>query len=210
MRYTATEFGPAENATGGPGTFFLDRDGTVNVKPPDGQYVTSPGELVLLPGAAEAVRRLNAAGRRVVLVTNQRGVARGLMTREDVAAVHRRLAEMLRAGGAFLDACYICPHEVGRCGCRKPLPGLLRAAARDFPDIDPAHSVMIGDSESDVLAGKAAGTATVRIGRPAENAGQTAADLVAADLWTAVDLLLTSRRRPRRRGPADPRRGDGV
>ncbi|MEU1821195.1 MULTISPECIES: D-glycero-alpha-D-manno-heptose-1,7-bisphosphate 7-phosphatase [Streptomyces] len=173
-------------------TFFLDRDGTLNAKPPDGRYIRCPAELVLLPGAAEAVRELNAGGRRVVLVTNQRGVARGLMTSADLAAVHARLATLLRGHGAFLDAVYVCPHEVGECGCRKPLPGLLKAAMRDFRDIDPADSVMIGDSESDVLAGRAAGTGTVLLQGPGKPRENTVADLVAADLRTAVGLLLTS------------------
>ncbi|MFF4601525.1 D-glycero-alpha-D-manno-heptose-1,7-bisphosphate 7-phosphatase [Streptomyces sp. NPDC001339] len=144
-----------------PGTFFLDRDGTLNRKPRPGEYVTDPGELILLPGAAAAVRRLNDHGRRVVLVTNQRGVARGIMSGADLAAVHRRLVDLLRDHGAHLDGYYVCPHEEGACGCRKPRPGLLQAAARDFGGIDPADSVMIGDTESDVLAGKAAGCATV-------------------------------------------------
>ncbi|MEU3352492.1 HAD family hydrolase [Streptomyces sp. NPDC037389] len=173
-------------------TFFLDRDGTLNAKPPDGRYIRYPAELVLLPGAAEAVRELNAHGRRVVLVTNQRGVARRLMTSADLAAVHARLAALLRGHGAFLDAVYVCPHEVGECGCRKPLPGLLRAAMRDFRDIDPADSVMIGDSESDVLAGKAAGTGTVLLQGPGKPPDNTTADLVTTDLRMAVGLLLTS------------------
>ncbi|MFG2180886.1 D-glycero-alpha-D-manno-heptose-1,7-bisphosphate 7-phosphatase [Streptomyces abikoensis] len=173
-------------------TFFLDRDGTLNAKPPDGRYIMDPAELVLLPGAAEAVRELNANGRRVVLVTNQRGVARGLMTSADLAAVHARLAALLRGRGAFLDAVYVCPHEVGACDCRKPLPGLLKAAMRDFPDIDPADSVMIGDSESDVLAGRAAGTGTVLLQGPGKPPDNTSADLVATDLRTAVGLLLLS------------------
>lgn len=173
-------------------TFFLDRDGTLNAKPPDGRYIGHPAELILLPGAAEAVRELNAAGRRVVLVTNQRGVARGLMTGADVAAVHARLAALLREHDAFLDAVYVCPHEVGECGCRKPLPGLLTAAMRDFRDIDPADSVMIGDTESDVMAGKAAGTLTVLLQGPGKPPANTVADMVATDLRAAVGLLLTS------------------
>ncbi|MEU2869664.1 HAD-IIIA family hydrolase [Streptomyces olivoreticuli] len=170
-----------------PDAFFLDRDGTLNVKPPPGEYVVSPAELTLLPGAAAAVRRINESERPAILVTNQRGVARGIMSEGDLAAVQRRLAELLRAEGAFLDACYSCVHDEGGCDCRKPRPGLLTRAAADFPGLALPDAVMIGDAETDVLAGRAAGTATVRL---AAEARGSAADLVAADLWTAVDLLL--------------------
>ncbi|MGW1076161.1 D-glycero-alpha-D-manno-heptose-1,7-bisphosphate 7-phosphatase [Streptomyces sp. NPDC002537] len=170
-----------------PDAFFLDRDGTLNEKPPPGEYVMSPDRLALLPGAAAAVRRINASTRPAILVTNQRGVARGIMSERDLDAVQRRLTELLRAAGAFLDACYCCTHGEGDCRCRKPHPGLLTRAAEDFPGITLRNTVMIGDSETDVLAGRAAGTGTVRL---AEAPGDTAADLVAPDLWTAVDLLL--------------------
>lgn len=174
-----------------PDAFFLDRDGTLNEKPPPGEYVTSPHQLTLLPGAAAAVRRINAAARPAILVTNQRGVARGLMSESDLTAVHNRLTELLREAGAFLDACYCCVHEKGDCHCRKPSPGLLTRAAGDFPHLDLRNTVMIGDAETDVLAGRAAGTATVRlVGARGDAHGGTVADLVAPDLRTAVDLLL--------------------
>jgi D-glycero-D-manno-heptose 1,7-bisphosphate phosphatase len=192
VKYAATEVrrcGDRILAT--PDAFFLDRDGTLNEKPPPGEYVTSPQQLTLLPGAAAAVRRINAAARPAILVTNQRGVARGLMSEIDLAAVQKRLTELLREAGAFLDACYCCVHEKGDCHCRKPSPGLLTRAAGDFPHLDLRNTVMIGDAETDVLAGRAAGTATVRL---ADAPGGTAADLVAPDLRTAVGLLLEGER----------------
>lgn len=170
-------------------TAFLDRDGTLNVKAPEGAYVTRPADLRLLPGAAEAVRRLNEAGVFVVLVTNQRGIARGLFTEADYAAVTERLVEALGESGAVLDAIYVCPHENGACECRKPQPGMLLQAAREHPAIDLARAVMVGDSEADVAAGAAAGTATVRI---AESPEPSAADLVVADLPAAVSWILAS------------------
>ncbi|GAA2253929.1 D-glycero-beta-D-manno-heptose 1,7-bisphosphate 7-phosphatase [Streptomyces amakusaensis] len=171
----------------GPATFFLDRDGTVNVKAPDGQYVCAPEELRLLPGAAAAIRHLNRHGRRVVVVTNQRGVALGLMSRADLESVEKHLAELLWAEGAYVDAYYACIHHRGECDCRKPAPGLLLTAAREIPGVSLGDAVMIGDSESDVRAGRAAGCATVRLAPPGT---PSAADHVLTDLRTAVETLM--------------------
>jgi len=168
-------------------TAFLDRDGTLNVKAPDGEYITDASRLRLLPGAAAAVGRLNDAGVFVVLVTNQRGIARGLLTPDVHAQVMSRLAESLAAGGARLDAAYVCPHEEGRCDCRKPAPGLLLRAAREHARIDLARAVTVGDSESDVLAGAAAGTATIRL---AAGTVASAADHVVPDLAAAVSVIV--------------------
>lgn len=177
------------------GTVFLDRDGTVNVKAAEGAYVTDPAELVLLPGAAAAVRRLNDAGIVVVLVTNQRGMARGLLSAAGYAAVAARLRALLAAAGARLDAEYVCPHEVG-CDCRKPRPGMVLRAAAEHPGIRLDRSVLIGDAESDVAAGIAAGIRTVRLGAAGT---ATTADSLCPDLAAAVDRLLA-------RGP-DPAGG---
>jgi D-glycero-D-manno-heptose 1,7-bisphosphate phosphatase len=140
---------------------FLDRDGTLNRKPADGDYVKHPGELELLPGASAAVRRLNQQSVRVVIVTNQRGIALGRMSVHDLAAVHRRLAAELAGAGATVDAIYCCPHDRGVCACRKPAPGLFHAARRDWPQIDFRESAVIGDSLSDVEPGVALGMVTV-------------------------------------------------
>ncbi|GAA0492343.1 hypothetical protein Ade02nite_68960 [Paractinoplanes deccanensis] len=142
---------------------LLDRDGTVNVKAPEGEYVSGPAQLTLLPGTGRAVRRLREAGIPVYVVTNQRGVARGKLTMRDLDAVHERLVALLRAEGAELDGIYACVHEAGRCDCRKPLPGLLRQVARDHPGVDLTRSAMVGDAASDVAAGAAAGCTTVRL-----------------------------------------------
>ncbi|MGI5239064.1 HAD-IIIA family hydrolase [Dactylosporangium sp. CA-139066] len=170
-----------------PATIFLDRDGTLNHKAPDGGYVTSPEALRLLPGVGAAVARLNRAGVRVIVVTNQRGVARGLMSEETLASTHRRLQTMLAEHGGSLDRIYSCPHELGVCGCRKPKAGLLLRAAGDDPSIDLADAVMVGDAESDVIAGIRAGTATVRL---AGTPGSSIADVVLPDLPAAVAWLL--------------------
>jgi D-glycero-D-manno-heptose 1,7-bisphosphate phosphatase len=184
-------------------TVFLDRDGTINVKQPEGQYVTSPAELILLPGAAKAVARLNAAGMRTILVTNQRWLSTSPAGATSYAAIHARLTQLLAAEGARLDAAYHCPHARGACDCRKPQPGLLRQAAREH-QIDLDRAVIIGDSESDLMAGRAAGTSTILLrpgtvssgtgvsgtGDPATATGN--ADAVADDLASAVELILAA------------------
>lgn len=142
-------------------TAFLDRDGTINAKAPEGDYVTSWDEFAFLPGAEEAVRLLADAGWRVVVVTNQRGVALGRMSMADVDEIHRRMRERLA-----VDAVYVCPHERGTCDCRKPVPGMLLQAMRDDPGIDPETSVMIGDAESDMEAGRRFGARTILVGAP--------------------------------------------
>lgn len=167
--------------------FFLDRDGTVNHKAPEGSYVTSPAELSLLPGAGPAVAAINTSGARVFVVTNQRGVARGAMSQADVEAVDAQLDRLLDEWGARVDAYYICPHEAGTCACRKPLPGLLLAALAEHPEVSARRCVMVGDAESDVEAGLAAGTRAVRLG-PAGTPSR--AEACYPDLAAAVAALL--------------------
>jgi D-glycero-D-manno-heptose 1,7-bisphosphate phosphatase len=170
-------------------TVFLDRDGTVNVKASEGQYITSPDDLLLIPGAAEAISKLNAASIRVILVTNQRWLASKETKLADYNQVHVRLIELLTAAHAHLDAAYYCPHATRTCGCRKPNPGMLRRAA-----IEQAFSlsaaVMIGDTESDITAGRVAGTATIRLCSGQQFAFSNA-DFVVDDLAGAVNLILS-------------------
>lgn len=150
---------------------FLDRDGTLN------EYVgflRNIQQLELLPGAAEAVKRINKAGYLAILVTNQPVIARGEVTAEELKEIHNKLETLLGQEGAYLDAIYYCPHHPHKgyegeipelkieCTCRKPKPGMLLQAAQDW-NIDLSVSWMVGDSESDVAAGKAAGCRTARI-----------------------------------------------
>lgn len=150
-------------ADAGTPTAFLDRDGTINEKAPggSGSYVTSWDDFRFLPGAIEAMELLRAAGWRIVVVTNQRGIALGTMTREQVDELHRRLTAL-----APVDAVYVCPHDEGECDCRKPEVGLFRAAQRVDPGIDFAQSVVFGDSQSDIEAGQRIGARTVQVGDP--------------------------------------------
>ncbi len=179
-------------------TVFLDRDGVLNEKRPEGQYVATWEDFHVLPGVPEALSQLNHAGLRVVVVSNQRGIALGLYTAADVAAIHAAFQRLLRAQGARVDAFYICPHDQGRCNCRKPLPGLFEQAQADFPTISAANSIMIGDAPSDIEFGRCLGMTTICIaGDPAlQKAGATAvceaADFRFDSLLQAVDAILTT------------------
>lgn len=148
------------------GAVFLDRDGTINVGARPGEYITKPDELKLIPGAAEAIRRINTSGRKAIVVTNQRCVALGLLPRAGLEEINTRLAELLNAeAAARLDAVYFCPHDYPqRCACRKPGVKMFLDAQRQFPDISLPDSVMIGDADTDVQAGEAAGMRAVKIG----------------------------------------------
>ncbi|AXC13427.1 D-glycero-D-manno-heptose 1,7-bisphosphate phosphatase [Acidisarcina polymorpha] len=142
---------------------FLDRDGVINRKLPEGQYVTRWAELELLPGSASAIASLNRSGRKVILVTNQRGVSLGLMTEQELRGLHDQLQQKLATGGATLDAIYYCPHGCEECSCRKPGTGMIEAAFRDFPDANPNNAVLIGDSLSDIECGLKSGMPTIFI-----------------------------------------------
>lgn len=170
---------------------FLDRDGTLNRKPPEGKYVEDPAALVLLPGVVDAVRMLNRAGLWTGVVTNQRGVALGQMSAADLDAVHQRLRELLQRQGAFVDAIYVCPHEVDTCDCRKPRPGLLLRAQSENPALDFSQAAIVGDSPSDVEAGRCLDLMTVLISETDHDGVRPArADHVVGDLLGAVRLLL--------------------
>jgi len=168
---------------------FLDRDGVINRKPPEGQYVTRWEDLRFLPGVPEAIILLTGAGYSVFVVSNQRGVAKGLPTQDELVAIHRRMCQELAAVGATITQVYYCPHEKQPpCRCRKPAPGMLLTAAQTHK-LDLTSSWMIGDSEIDVEAGRNAGCRTVRIlnGDDAKNGG---ADVSARSLLDAVHQML--------------------
>ncbi len=176
-------------------TVFLDRDGVLNEKMPEGRYVTRWEEFRVLPGVAGALRRLNDSGLRVVVVTNQRGIARGLYTLADVEAIHTRFEQELQMAGARIDAFFICPHDRENCNCRKPLPGLYEQAVARFPDITPATSLMIGDSLVDVEFGRNLRMKTILIqneekGLPGAEEAAKLADMRCASLSEAVEALL--------------------
>lgn len=145
-------------------TVFLDRDGVINRKMPEGEYVKSWREFEFLPGAIEALRLLKARGFRLIVVSNQRGISRGMFSEQDLAAIHSRMLEELEKAGGALDAIYYCPHEKNCCDCRKPETGLFRRAKQDFPDIEFSECVLVGDSVSDMQAGERLACRKVLIG----------------------------------------------
>jgi D-glycero-D-manno-heptose 1,7-bisphosphate phosphatase len=179
---------------------FLDRDGTLIE---EAGYLDCLDRLVFYPYTVDAVRVLNRAGFAVVVITNQAGIARGIVGEAFVGEAHRHIADRLEAGGAKIDGFYYCPHYqtgtvdpyVRVCDCRKPEPGLLRRAEADL-DLDLAGSFMVGDRWHDVGAGRAAGARTVLLrsglGRREEQAPPPglAPDAVADTLIDAVAWIL--------------------
>jgi len=168
---------------------FLDRDGVINRKASDSRYVTRWQDLRFLPGVAKSIALLNKAGFQVFVVTNQRCVAKRLVTSQALDFIHQQMCRCLAAAGAKVEAVYYCPHEKQPpCSCRKPAPGMLLTAAREH-QIDLAASWMIGDSEIDVEAGRNAGCKTVRLLGCYEEA-RVSADLVARSLLEATYKIL--------------------
>lgn len=139
---------------------FLDRDGVINRKANEHDYIKSWSEFDFLPGVPEAIRCLNKAGFLVLVLTNQRGVARRIMTMDSVDSIHKKMCRELEKAGAHIDKIYVCPHDVGQCTCRKPDIGLFLQAEEDFA-IDKSMSWMIGDSKTDTQAGKNYGVSTI-------------------------------------------------
>ena len=128
-----------------------------------GAYVRSWDEFRFLPGARAGLRLLREAGYLLIVITNQRGIGRGLMSETDLAAVHARMQSELGRAGAGVDAIFHCPHDIAeQCGCRKPRPGMLTRARRSFP-VDPERSWVVGDSLSDLEAGRAAGISGILV-----------------------------------------------
>ncbi|MFE4467538.1 D-glycero-alpha-D-manno-heptose-1,7-bisphosphate 7-phosphatase [Leifsonia sp. NPDC056824] len=133
-----------------PWCLFLDRDGVINRRIA-GDYVRTTRQWEYLPGAIQALRLLSEWAPRIVIVTNQRGVGRGLVSPEDLDSVHARLLDDVATAGARVDAIRVCPHlETDECSCRKPLPGLALSWLAVNREVNPARSVMVGDSPSDM------------------------------------------------------------
>ncbi|MBA4405944.1 D,D-heptose 1,7-bisphosphate phosphatase [bacterium] len=147
---------------------FLDRDGTINHDP---GYIKDPSEIKILPGVAEGIKKLkNDFGCKIIVVSNQAGVAKGLMTLQDVDAVNQRVNELLFEQGTSVDAFYYCPYHPDidppeKSICRKPSPLMIVQAAEEF-DIDLTHSYMVGDKWSDVECGINAGVKTILLDSP--------------------------------------------
>ncbi|HXG65066.1 MAG TPA: D-glycero-beta-D-manno-heptose 1,7-bisphosphate 7-phosphatase [Blastocatellia bacterium] len=181
---------------------FIDRDGTINE---DIGYVSGPQELVIYPWAAEAIRLINQAGLKVIVITNQSGIARGYYSEEMLAAIHRQMLAELARAGARIDAIYYCPHHPNfggpryqvACECRKPQPGMLYQAAREHR-LDLARSFVIGDKASDIMLAQSVGARSALVltgyGRRTlanRDLYPCEPDIVADDLLEAVKLILS-------------------
>lgn len=157
-------------------TLFLDRDGVINQRIVGG-YVTHSSDFVLLPGITEAIPMLNRFFRYTMVVTNQQGIGKGIMSEKQLDEVHRFMLMEIEKDGGRIDHVYFCPHlESVSPPCRKPRPGMALLARKEFPDIDFRRSVMAGDTKNDLLFGKRLGMVTVLIAPPSE--ARKMADLV--------------------------------
>lgn len=141
---------------------FLDRDGVINVAPPAGEYITSSEQLVLLPNICDWIRLFRVLGYLVIVVTNQRCVASGIITVEQLESIHERLQKLLAASGAEVNDIYYCPHGQQECKCRKPEPGMVYSAQKKWA-ISLDQSIMIGDSENDEGLAQRCGMTFVRV-----------------------------------------------
>lgn len=169
---------------------LLDRDGTINV---EREYLCDPGQMELLPHAACGLRAMRRMGLGLIVITNQSGIGRGFFDEACLFAVHERLRQLLRAEDVELDGIYICPHlPEDSCRCRKPRPGLVEQAARDF-GFDPRDTFVIGDKPSEIELGLAVGATTILVrtgyGTETERNNVTHAAHVVADLAAAAAVV---------------------
>ena len=144
-------------------TIFLDRDGVINQNPPNWGYVQTWEEFDFIPNTLKALRDLTENGYRVIVVTNQAGIGRGLFSEDSLKDIHARMVVDIKNAGGAIDTIYYCPHhpEAG-CECRKPKPGMLIRAAREH-NIELPNTYLIGDSTTDIEAGQRAGVSTMLV-----------------------------------------------
>jgi D-glycero-D-manno-heptose 1,7-bisphosphate phosphatase len=173
-----------------PSAVLLDRDGVINRMRPD--YVKSWEEVELLPGAIQSLARLARAGLRLVVISNQSAIGRGLVSRERVEEIHQRLSALVEEVGGRIDAYLVCPHAPSEgCACRKPAPGLL-LRARDELGVDLESAILVGDQSSDLDAARAAGCRAILVDPDEEVARQARLDgqKVVRSLVEATELIL--------------------
>jgi D-glycero-D-manno-heptose 1,7-bisphosphate phosphatase len=154
-----------------PAAIFLDRDGVINRKRPEDDYVKAWEEFEFLPGALEAVRLLSRVAQRLIIVTNQRGIALGRMDEQSLHQIHSRMLAAIRQAGGRIDAVYYCPHHSDACECRKPGIGLYQQAKREFPEIAFANALVVGDSIRDLEAASRLGCQAVLLAEGERRAG---------------------------------------
>ena len=167
---------------------FLDRDGTMAK---DVHYCSCPEDFELFPNTAKAIRMLNEHSFKVIVVTNQSGIARGYFTEETLAKIHRKMEAELAKEGASVDGIYYCPHHPDDgCDCRKPKPKLVRQATKDF-DIDLKHSFVVGDLEMDIEMGKVVGCYTLLVRASLSDDMAADCDVIVVDLLEAARSIVT-------------------
>ena len=144
-------------------TLFLDRDGVINKKL-EQRYVTNFDEFVFVKNSDVAIRKLHKIFKRILIVTNQQGIGKGIMTEDDLNLLHLQMQRKLSVDFDLIDKIYFCPClEVDNCNCRKPKTGMLENAKLDFPDMKIEDSFLVGDSDSDIIAGKKFGLSTIKV-----------------------------------------------
>ncbi len=170
-------------------TLFLDRDGVINKKI-DNDYVKHIGEFEFLPGVLEAIYLLQNCFYKILVVTNQQGISKGLMSETSLERVHQYLFYEVEQSHGHIDAIYHCPHLAADCVyCRKPNNGMAYMAKADYPFIDFSKSIVVGDSESDINFGKKSGMFTVKVCRQPMDYHSSTADLNVASLIEFSKLL---------------------
>lgn len=173
-------------------TIFLDRDGVINRDPGFGGYVTSWSEFEFLPGALEALRKLNQAGYRVIIISNQGGVSKGLYTLKGLNELTQKMIKAVEKAGGKIYSTHYCPHQdEDNCDCRKPKTGLFIQAARGL-EINFARTFFVGDNRRDVLAARAIGAKSIFVlsGNTKLEELDVQPDFVAGDLLEAVDKIV--------------------
>ncbi|MBK8965373.1 MAG: HAD family hydrolase [Saprospiraceae bacterium] len=169
-------------------SLFLDRDGVINRRLP-GDYVRHPEDFHPVKGALQAIALLAPHFGRIVVVTNQAGIGKGLMDERDLDAVHRKMQALVQAAGGRLDGIYFCPHHPDAgCACRKPATGMALQARSDFPEIDFKNAWMVGDSASDMQLGHSLGMRTVLIDGKFEDAAALASMTVDYRFGSLLDF----------------------
>lgn len=172
-----------------PKTVFVDRDGVVNRKRPEGQYVNALSDFDLLPGSLEALAGFTRSGIKVVVVTNQQGVAKGVTDENVLAQIHSQLSAEVEAAGGRISQIQVCNHLAGSCDCRKPDVGLFEQARALDPEIDFGESAVIGDSESDIEAAHRIGARAVLVTGQSGGAVRPDGTAEVADLSEALAVL---------------------
>lgn len=194
MREPSKPQSPSLDTRKASAAIFIDRDGTINE---DLGYISKPDDLIIYPWVAEAVRLINEAGLKTIVVTNQSGVARGMYTEDDLRLIHTRMISELHKQSARIDGVYYCPHHPDygderyrrECECRKPNPGMLRAAAREHT-IDIARSFVIGDKASDINMASNAGARGALVLTGYGNETLAHPDRWPCEPWLVADNLL--------------------